>query len=233
MKRPDRGAKSYVEGVASSSTSVPRGRKDRGQGRSSRDRTRAIHIRCLWAGRSVPATREKHLIRSLSQSALLLPAPCHSQISRSLFPASNHISRPIPGSPCSLPSLTKRHSHSPSRISLQNPSPSDPLQIQIYFVQRVCPPNPHLLLLDGPFPSSNFMRSVFPVNCPDSRGNNTFFSTHLLHLALSPCHVSPSTSPPLVLPPTICYFCRSRSQQFVASPTSFRSTTHTHPSPLF
>jgi hypothetical protein len=51
MKRPDRGAKSYVEGVASSSTSVPSGRKDRGQGRSSRDRTKELYIsECLWAG---------------------------------------------------------------------------------------------------------------------------------------------------------------------------------------
>lgn len=120
----------------------------------------------------------------------------------------------------------------PFQNSLQNPLHQIPLQIQIYFVQRVCPPNPHLLLLDGPFPSSNFMRSVFPANCPDSRGNNTFFGTHLLHLALSPCHVSPSTSAPLVLPPTICYLSRSRSLQFVASSTSFRSTTHTHPYPF-
>jgi len=86
-----------------------------------------------------------------------LACNCHTQIARSLFPLSNHISRPIPGSPCSLPSLTKRHSHSPSRISLQNPPPSDPLQIQIYFLQRVCPPNPHLLLLHGPFPSRQIL----------------------------------------------------------------------------
>ena len=48
-------------------------------------------------------------------------APCHSWISRFLFPASNHIPRRFPGSRCSHLLLTKRHSHSPSGISLQNP----------------------------------------------------------------------------------------------------------------
>ena len=56
MKRPDRGAKSCVGGVASSSS--PRGRKDRGQGRSSRDRTRAIHIRRSWCVHRASHERE-------------------------------------------------------------------------------------------------------------------------------------------------------------------------------
>src|ERR1700755_1067190 len=148
MRRPDRGAKSYVEGVASSSTSVPRGRKDRGQGRSSRDRTRAIHIRCLWAGAfsasheregpdSFPFARCASLACTLSYSDLQISLPCL----QSHIPPDPRLSV--------FPSVADKTSFPfPSRISLQNPSPSDPLQIQIYFVQRVCPPNPHLLLLD-------------------------------------------------------------------------------------
>lgn len=169
MKRPDRGAKSCVEGVASS-TSVPRGRKDRGQGRSSRDRTRAIHIRCLWAGAfsashereapdSFPFAKCASLACTLSYTDLQISLPCL----QSHIPPDPRLSV--------FPSVADKNVIPISfQNSLQNPSPSDPLQIQIYFLQRVCPPNPHLLLLDGPFPSSNFMRSVFPANCPDSRG---------------------------------------------------------------
>jgi hypothetical protein len=116
MKRPDRGAEGYDGGVASSS--ALNGRKVRGQGRSSRDGRRAIHIR----RRSlcpVPATREKHLIRSLSRHALLLPASCHSQIFRSLSPSLQSHSPPDPRLSRSLPSLTKRHSPFPFQNSLQ------------------------------------------------------------------------------------------------------------------
>ncbi len=154
MKRPDRGAKSYVGGVSSSS--APRGRKDRGQGRSSRVGTRAIHIRLRF-------------------SCLHL-----SFLDLSIHPpfSPNHTPRPRPGSPCSLPSLTKRHSHSPSRISFQNPLHQIALQIQIYFFQRVFPPNPHHLLLDGPSPPVplvKFNEISFSQICPNSRSNNAFF----------------------------------------------------------
>lgn len=109
MKRPDRGAKSYVEGVASSSTSVPRGRKDKRARKKQPRQDESYTYPMLMGGAFSPATREKHLIRSLSQSALLCLHPVIPEISRSLLPLSNHITRPIPGSPCSLPSLTKRH----------------------------------------------------------------------------------------------------------------------------
>jgi hypothetical protein len=82
-------------------------------------------------------------------------------------------------------------------------------------------PIPIFSFLTARSPRQFLLRSLFPANCPDSRGNNTFFGTHLLHLALSPCHVSPSTPPPLVLPPTICYLAAAAvSKQFVASSTS-------------
>ena len=76
-------------------------------------------------GRSVPATREKHLIRSLSRNALLLV---------------------IPRFDISLPRL---QSHIPpdSRFF------SNPLFCKFKFISASVsgPPNPHLLYLDGPF----------------------------------------------------------------------------------
>ena len=189
----------------------------------------------------MPATREKHLIRSLSRNALLLPAPVIPRSTNLIHPAPITSCAPSPVPRAPFPSLTKRHSHFPSGISLKNHSPSDPLQIQIYFLQRVSPPNPHLLLLDGPFPSSIFMRSLFPANGPDSRANNAFFGTLLLLSALSPCHVSPT--PPPTCPPThhmLCYLAAAAAKsnllhhQHPAHVTmSFPSTTHTHPFPLF
>jgi hypothetical protein len=136
--------------------------------------------------------------------------------------------------PCSLPSLTKTSFPFPFQNSLQNPSPSDPLQIQIYFLQRVCPPNPHLLLLDGPFPSSIFMRSVFPANCPPTAGAITPFLVHTSYIW--PCRRP--TCLPVHLhhhrPPSHHMLsCRSRSQQFVASPTSFFSNIYPPLPPFF
>ena len=61
----------------------------------------------LWAGVQCSHQREAPDSFPFATCALL-PVPCHSWISESLFPASNHISHRIPGSPCSLPSLTKR-----------------------------------------------------------------------------------------------------------------------------
>jgi hypothetical protein len=94
-------------------------------------------------------------------------------------------------------------------------------------------PIPIFSFLTARSPRQFLLRSVFPANCPDSRDNNTFFGTHLLHLALSPCHVSPSTSPPLVLPPTICCYLAAAAASNLLHHQPHSCTTHTHPSPLF
>lgn len=136
MKRPDRGAKSYVGGVASSR--VPKGRKDRGQGRSSRDRTRAIHIRMLMGGRSVPATTEKHLIRSLfatCASLAIFEIRDRSSLPPITYPPRSRVSV--------FPSVADKTSFAfPFQNFSSESPPSDPLQIQIYFLQRLSTQSP-------------------------------------------------------------------------------------------
>jgi hypothetical protein len=64
MKRPDRGAKSCVEGVA---LAYPVGEKTEGKEEAA-ETGRELYISDAFGrARSVPATREKHLIRSLSR----------------------------------------------------------------------------------------------------------------------------------------------------------------------
>jgi len=108
--------------------------------------------------------------------ALLLPASCQSQDLKI---------RLVPGSPCSIPSLTKRHSFSPSRIPQGIPSIRSLCKFKF---QRVFPPNPHPLLLDGPSPTRpslvKFNEISFLQICPNSRGNNSFFGSLLLPLGL-------------------------------------------------
>ena len=123
-----------------------------------------------------------------------------------MSPPSNHTLRLIPGSLSSLSSQTKNVipislSEFLFRIRLHQ----IPLQIQIYFLQRVSPPNPHLLLPDGPFPSSNFMRSLFPANCPDSRGKKRLFWYTPTFGVVGVVAVPRVSQCTLVLPPTILY----------------------------
>ena len=165
MKRPDRGAKGYVGGVASSR--VPRGRKRQRARKKQPRQDESYTYPMLMGGRSVPATREKHLIRSLSRHALLLPSPCHSWISRSLFPPSNHTSRRVPGSPCSLPSLTKRHSHSPSRISLQNPLHQILCKFKFISSSASVHPIPIFSFLTARSPLVKFYEICFPSRLPE------------------------------------------------------------------
>jgi hypothetical protein len=160
MKRPDRGAKSYVGGVASSS--VPRGRKDRGQGRSSRDRTRAIHIRCLWAGVQVPATREKHLIRSLF-------ATCASLACTLSFPDLKIslllLQSRIPPDPrvAVFPSVADKTSFAfPFQNSLQNPLHQIPFANSNLFPPASVHPIPILSFLTARSPLVNFYEICFP-----------------------------------------------------------------------
>ena len=238
MKRPDL---SCVEGVASSSTSVPRGRKDRGQGRSSRDRTRAIHIRCLWAG-ALSASHEREAPDSFPFAKMRFSC-LHPVIPRSTnlnHPYSNHISRPIPGSPRSLPVADKTSFPFPFwNFSKESLSIRSLCKFKFISSSASLHPIPIFSFLTARSPRQILLRSLFPANCPDSRANNAFFGTLLLHSALSPCHVSPS-HPPLALPPTLCCYLAAAAVSNLLHhrppahvTMSFRSTTHTHPFPLF
>src|SRR6266702_293578 len=65
MRRPDRGAKSCVGGVASSSAH-PRGEKTEGKEEAA-ETGRELYISDAHGVHRARATREKHLIRSLSR----------------------------------------------------------------------------------------------------------------------------------------------------------------------
>src|SRR5712672_1380685 len=123
--------------------------------------------------------------------------PVKAQIYRS--PLSTPITYPArsPALPCSLPSLTKRHSTSPSRILFRIPLHQILCKFKFISLCASLPPNPHLLLLHGPFPtvplSSKFNQIAFLQICPNSRANNSFLGHTTCHSALSPSHVSPTT----------------------------------------
>jgi hypothetical protein len=160
-----------------------------------------------------------------------------SQISRSPFPASQSHIPPDPRPRLSLfPSVA-------DKTSFPLPLPefsSEQLSIRSLFklfkfislsASLHPPPNPHPLLLDGPYPtvplSSNLLRSI----CPNSRGNNSFFGHSSCHSALSPCHVSPTRLAPLVLLPYVIVLRTQllTLQAFVAPPTCPpHATIHHH-----
>jgi hypothetical protein len=144
----------------------PGGEKTEGKEEAA-ETGRELYISDAYGRAFSPATREKHLIRSLSRHALLLPAPCHSWIFRSGFPPSNHISRPIPGSPCSLPVADKTSFAFPFQNFSSECPPSDPLQIQIYFVQRLVHPIPIFSFLTARSPLVKFYEICFPSRQPE------------------------------------------------------------------
>ena len=122
-----------------------------------------------------PATREKHLIRSLSQQT----CPFLQIRSPSLPP--NHISRLIPGSPCSLPPLTKRHPDSPSRILFRTPPIRSHCQFKFISSSASHHPIPIFSFLTARSKTLSLTRffslKLNEINslhiCPDSRANNS------------------------------------------------------------
>src|SRR5712675_3342288 len=122
--------------------------------------------------------------------------PVKAQIYRS--PLSTPITYPArsPALPCSLPSLTKRHSTSPSRILFRIPLHQILCKFKFISLCASLPPNPLLLLLHGPFPtvplSSKFNQIAFLQIFPTAGVINPFWDTTPALRPFSPPHGIPT-----------------------------------------
>ena len=156
-----------------------------------------------------------------------MPASCHSVLDPQI--------RLVPGSPCSLPSLTKRHSLFPFQNFSEESSP--PLH-QIPFANSILFPSsasfhpiPILSFSTGRPPlvplSSNLMRSLSSNFVPIA-GAITPYLVHSSSLsALSPCHVSPTT-PCTSRPATTRYHAADTASTFCSAnlpPCDFSSSS--------